>query len=294
MSAIGRLAAAGDVTALAAELAANPPADLRLSLHADLFPHLPDALGGDLAAALVAIADGTADDASRKRIFEIVKMVGRQTLGVTSPDAAYTLLTLASRHAIWGTGLVMLGRRLDGADIPLTGAMVAVMRRTAGTYQTNDLVSYLKSKVDMPLLNPGEQWSDQALADLEKLDPAWADLVTHACAVTSAKPTPKWEARARDLVAALGGEPVGDVLCGWLRLVGRPRTIRLTGSGWGPDPNDEFDAFNTTALRGLIWTLGLLPADADSARVLGALVETSLRKVPGLGPRSPKIANSAV
>lgn len=146
----------------------------------------------------------------------------------------------------------------------------------------------------VPLLHPGEQWSDQALADIDAMNPAWSALLTHAAGITSAKPTPAWEARTREILAPLDPEAAATTLRVWLRLVGRPRTTRLPERAWGADPNEVFDSFNTIALRGLIWAMPLLTSDAESARVLGAVVETSLRKVAGLGPRSPKTANSAV
>jgi hypothetical protein len=47
-------------------------------------------------------------------------------------------------------------------------------------------------------------------------------------------------------------------------------------------------------LRGLAWTLSFLPPRPDIARALGALVETSLRRIAGHGPRDPKVANAGV
>ncbi|MGI5489580.1 hypothetical protein [Microtetraspora malaysiensis] len=55
-----------------------------------------------------------------------------------------------------------------------------------------------------------------------------------------------------------------------------------------------FDPHNALGISGLAWKLAFLPARPESARLLGNLVETALRKVPGIGPRSPMVANAAV
>ncbi|MGW2634815.1 hypothetical protein ACWC2K_36660 [Streptomyces chattanoogensis] len=40
--------------------------------------------------------------------------------------------------------------------------------------------------------------------------------------------------------------------------------------------------------------MSFLPPHADITSALGALVETTLEKVPTLGPRNPKVANAGV
>lgn len=70
--------------------------------------------------------------------------------------------------------------------------------------------------------------------------------------------------------------------------------FRLHGSFYEPDINEAYDPVDATALRGLVWLTIWLPEQPDTARVLGGLVETSLKKVAGIGPRNPKVANAAV
>ncbi|MFM9555048.1 MULTISPECIES: DUF4132 domain-containing protein [Streptomyces] len=119
-------------------------------------------------------------------------------------------------------------------------------------------------------------------------------LLAHALTATASKPSPKWDDAARALVDALGAERVRTTVLSWLALVGRPRTLPLERQQHEPDVNQTFDAFNATALRGLVWLVSLLPPHPETARALGTLVETSLRKVAGVGPRSPKVANASV
>jgi len=47
-------------------------------------------------------------------------------------------------------------------------------------------------------------------------------------------------------------------------------------------------------MRGLAWMLGFAAAGAESARTLAALAQATLRRLPGLGPRAPRVANAAV
>ncbi|WP_030154894.1 DUF4132 domain-containing protein [Streptomyces sp. NRRL S-244] len=169
-------------------------------------------------------------------------------------------------------------------------AVVAALRRSAlGAYGYKPVIE-LAPRLTEPVLNVGEAWADRALADGER----WHALLAHAVTATAAKPTAKWEKTGRALVKEAGEDAVRERLLGWLRLVGAPRTLALDEHQYGPNPNDTYDPYNANALRGLAWLLSFLPPHPDTARALGALVETSLRKVAGLGPRGPKVANAGV
>ena len=136
--------------------------------------------------------------------------------------------------------------------------------------------------------------ADRVLADLPDLGDAWHALVVHARTATSNRPSAKWERQGRALLDAVGAEPARDRIHEWLGLVGRPRTMPLRRQQHEPDINNAFDPYNANAVRGLVWLLAFLPPHPDTARVLGGLVETALRKVAGIGPRNPKVANAAV
>ncbi|WP_432571497.1 DUF4132 domain-containing protein [Kineococcus sp. SYSU DK005] len=188
-------------------------------------------------------------------------------------------------------GCIEIARRA-GVEVPLP--LVEVGRRSVQLeqYERGPLPAALAG-VRAPALNSGEAWSDAVLAQLPALGPAWRALLEHALSATSGKPSARWDERARQLLAQVG-DGLRPAVVSWLALVGRPRTAPLERRQWGYDANEAFDPHNANALRGLVWTLSLLPGDAATARALGALVETSLRKVPGLGPRSPKTANAGV
>ncbi|MGW2872380.1 DUF4132 domain-containing protein [Kitasatospora sp. NPDC001225] len=178
-----------------------------------------------------------------------------------------------------------------GAGRPLTPEVVAVYRRSAlDTYGRKPLVEFAGTLTE-PVLNVGEEWAEQALRDTLD-DPDWQALLRHATTATAAKPSRPWEQRAERLILPLGADRVRTTLLPWLALVGR-RTFALNHELLGSDGHSAYDPYNANALRGLTWMLALLPAHPDTARALGALVETSLRKIPGLGPRNPKVANAA-
>jgi hypothetical protein len=110
----------------------------------------------------------------------------------------------------------------------------------------------------------------------------------HAATATASKPTAAWEKAGRRLLSAVGEQDAGTTTVSWLALVGQPRTLPVSGL------NHVYDPDNAEALRGLAWLLSFLPPRPEIARALGALVETSLRRIAGHGPRDLKVANAGV
>ncbi|MFF7374088.1 DUF4132 domain-containing protein [Streptomyces massasporeus] len=200
---------------------------------------------------------------------------------------------LARRQSFWyAARFEILGRAELAAGRPLPAPVVAVVRRAAlDAYRADDLAGLARQLTD-PVLNVGEAWAEQALSDATT--PDWQALLAHALTATASKPTAKWDKQARALLDTLGTDFVRETVLSWLALVGRPRTFPLERQEWEPDINNAYDPYNATALRGLAWLLSLLPPRPDVARALGALAETSLKKVAGIGPRNPKVANAGV
>ncbi|GAA2398197.1 DUF4132 domain-containing protein [Streptomyces coeruleofuscus] len=200
---------------------------------------------------------------------------------------------LARRQTFWyAARFDVLARAELAAGRPLPPPVVAVVRRASlDAYRGDDLTVLARQLTD-PVLNVGEAWAEQAMRDATT--PDWQALLRHLLTATASKPTAKWDKGARALLETLGTEAVRERLLSWLALVGRPRTLQLEPRAWDPDINSAYDPYNATALRGLAWLLSLLPPHPGTARALGALVETSLRKVAGIGPRNPKVANAGV
>ncbi|AVH61196.1 DUF4132 domain-containing protein [Streptomyces dengpaensis] len=193
----------------------------------------------------------------------------------------------------------------EGRELP--GDFIALIRRShLMLWNGTSELGSLAGRLSRPVVNPGEAWADRALAELAELgegkgkgrdegeDEGWQRLLAHAATATAARPSAKWERTGRALIETLGPDEVRERLLPWLRLVGKPRTRPLLASGYGANPNETFDPYNANVLRGLAWLLSSLPAHAETARVLGTLVETALRKVAGLGPVNPKVANAGV
>ena len=142
------------------------------------------------------------------------------------------------------------------------------------------------------LLVPGEHWADRVHTDLAamtvKQRAAWVALLRHAVTATASKPSGKWAKGAATLVKAIRPATLRDRLAQWLPLVAKGRAIKTLGGG-----ADTFNDGNADVLRGLVWTL-TPHADAATPRLLADLLTTSIKKIPGVGPRCVKLANACV
>lgn len=227
-------------------------------------------------------------------VLTLVGVVSRGLPGDPLAAERLQLLDGLGRTYDYGYGVRMdvLAEAELAAGRRLAPAVVAAFRRAGVDAYRPEYVVELMKKVTEPVLNVGEEWAEQAMRDGSA--PDWQALLAHLTGATASKPSARWDKRARLLAEPLGVDSVRAAAVSWLALVGRPRTFPLDGQVYGSDMNDVYDPYNANALRGLAWLVSLLPPHPDTARVLGALVETSLKKVAGLGPRNPKVANAAV
>lgn len=208
-------------------------------------------------------------------------------------ERAIQLAELGRQNTIWyATRLDVLAEAELAAGRTLDPALVAAFRRSGMDAYRRGVFADLLKKTTEPVLNVGEEWAEQAMRDVST--PDGQALLAHLPTATTAKPSARWETRAAALVETLGAEQVRAHAVSWLALAGRPRTFQLAGQAYGADVNELYDPYNANALRGLAWLVSLLPPRPDTARALGALVETSLKKVTGIGPRNPKVANAGV
>jgi hypothetical protein len=149
-------------------------------------------------------------------------------------------------------------------------------------------------------IDPGEAWSDRVLADLKIMVPAeralWDDLLEHARAATTAKPSAKWLKVATAKVEAVGFEAFKAAALTWLPLVDKPRTQPARRDPYRAhhaDHDELIQPAHVDILRGLAWCCGLRD-DPQHARTLVQLALSSYRKVPGRGPRLVALGNAAV
>ncbi|MFD9520031.1 DUF4132 domain-containing protein [Streptomyces sp. NPDC059979] len=234
---------------------------------------------------------GSDTEPVRVKLLTLTAMVGRGLVGLPlAEERAARLEVLGRAHTFWYVDRCeSLAEAEEAAGRALSPAVIATVRRTAaGTYRDQELVRFA-ARFTEPVLNVGEAWAERAMEDEGR-----RELLAYALTAKAAKPSAAWEKGGRALVDGIGADAVREAVLPWLALVGRPRTFELEREVYEPDVNSAFDAYNANALRGLAWLLSLLPPHPDTVRALGALVETSLRKAAGLGPRNPKVANAAV
>ena len=97
------------------------------------------------------------------------------------------------------------------------------------------------------------------------------------------------------MIDAAGKDEFTARVLDWFPLVEKPRTAKWPHD-WSNTPQADMlmNDGNSDVLRGLAWMCALADPSADVCRALGRLCETSLKKLPGIGPRLPKLANAAV
>lgn len=264
----------------------------------DLLRDLPVDVRQRLGNALVEqYHSAEAGPVARRGALVLVGIISRGLPeDLLSEERLEELDRLGRQRYFWDSSrLELLAERELAVGRSLAPAVVAVFRRSAlDTYRSGDLREFVRKLPEtVPALNVGEEWAERAMADAEGR-PEWRALLAHAAGATASKPSPTWDQRAKGLIDALGTDRVRTTAVPWLGLVGRPRTFELERGQYEPDINSAYDPYNANALRGLAWLLSLLPPHPDTARALGALVETSLKKVAGMGPRNPKVANAGV
>jgi hypothetical protein len=147
-------------------------------------------------------------------------------------------------------------------------------------------------------LEPGEAWSDAALADLKKLKAgpakAWNALLLHCQAGGGGKFTERWRKETEPLLDAVGFEALKEHVERWFPLVDRPRTVPIERrNSWEPDYEHLLLAPHVELLRGLVWCCGL-KEDAELARAVARLALSAYRKIPGKGPRLVSLGNACV
>lgn len=186
----------------------------------------------------------------------------------------------------------------------LTAPVIAAIRRSSVTPYSPESIVALGQGLREPVLNVGEPWAEQVLADLPELGEGWTRLLQHALTATfAATPPARWEKTGRALIEALSPQAgatdgnraeAGERIISWLALVGRPRTIPLQPGFNGEQFDGTVDPYNAPAIRGLVWLLTYLPPRPQAAACLGTVAEVCLRAAKGVGPGSPETAQTCV
>ena len=191
-----------------------------------------------------------------------------------------------------------------GATPALKAAVQAFLRRFYSVWTSRDdrkTAQHLEALVSMlkgPNIQPGEAWSDAALADLaqmkDKQASAWNSLLLYCQDGGEKKFTPKFRKEAEPLLKAVGRDRFRETITRWFPLVDKPRTQPQTRrSEYEPDYDQLLLDPHVDLLRGLVWCCGF-EEDADLARAVMRLALSCYRKIPGKGPRLVSLGNACV
>ena len=149
------------------------------------------------------------------------------------------------------------------------------------------------------LLDRGEPWADAVMDAVQAsggAESAWARLLRYCGGGDGSKPSGKWLKEAKKLIDALGAAEFSRCAVEWLTLAAQPRTRPLRDDQVAMIWRARYDVYsekNETVLKGLAWACAAA-ADAKLAGPLGALAEWCYKKIPELGPRSPKVGNACL
>jgi hypothetical protein len=148
-------------------------------------------------------------------------------------------------------------------------------------------------------LGADEAWTRVLGATLDAMNEstraAWNALLLHCMLARASKPSTKWTKDARTMIQAIGAESVSPVVISVLGEIGKPgKPAHDHGNalGYTPDPTQIHDV-HSDLLRGLAWCGGLLEDDALPSAI-GTAADACFKKLPGIGPRAPKIGNACL
>jgi hypothetical protein len=285
------LIAAGDLEALANHLADTArqhyvPRTNDLAILAVLAA-LPKPAVLRLFLAMIAVMDRHAGDVRALRrigtLDALTRGLGGWLPARLSDEEAADLLAATVRHphTLPAGRIVALVGWHRGRGEMSARVLELVHTRAADSKRLRLIASELSDL----RISPGEPWSDRILAELPGLDPVWSRIVAHAGTALGARPSAVWTKRAADLLSTVNPDRAHGILAQWLGAVTTRPTRTYTR--WQPDINGD-------TLLGLIWMLPLTPVRPGTVRLLGALTEAMLRRLPGIGPACPKLANATV
>ncbi len=144
-----------------------------------------------------------------------------------------------------------------------------------------------------------EAWTRTLGAALEAMDKStrasWNGLLLHCTQARASKPSAKWIKDAQTMVQAIGAESVSRIIVSVLGEIGKPGTPahdHVNALGYTPDPTQIHET-HSDLLRGLVWCSGLVENDAVPSAI-GTAADACFKKLPGIGPRAPKIGNACL
>jgi hypothetical protein len=148
------------------------------------------------------------------------------------------------------------------------------------------------------ILDRGEPWAEAVLDSLHGSNDAkaWEPLLAHCADSDASKPSGKWLKEAKKRIDAVDVAEFARCAAEWLSLATQPRTKPLRSEQIVNQWHAQFDVYsdkNAAVLKGLAWACAAT-SDPKLADPLGQLAEWCYKKIPNLGPRSPKVGNACL
>jgi len=229
---------------------------------------------------------------------ELLNQLAKRHLPYTTDDIRDILQALQKMKHLYGFPAQGLLRALvrplaNRETLTACRADLEQLRATASTWYAgaDDLRKFLK-RIDY-ILNGQQQssakirsddWGERVSSLLTEMAPGlldpWQALLDHCSQANGGAPGKTWLAQLPSLVEALGKETFCRMVIPWIDAFGKHHGQRL-------------EEENAHLLRGLIWCCAGIE-DVTLASSLADAAIKGYRKIPGVGPRSAKIASACV
>ncbi|WBB47715.1 DUF4132 domain-containing protein [Verrucosispora sp. WMMA2044] len=210
---------------------------------------------------------------------DLIGQLSRRLPTELAPEQLQELAAFAvdEPYALSPTALETVARGLAATGPIPADLMEALVDRSDESQRLRQFIA----EVAGPRLDPDDPWARQILTELPTLDPAWRQLVGHASTATMPRPSAGWSTEATRLLAEVDPHEAGQLIDRWLASASRV-------------PHAPPSSVNADLLRGLLWLVERTGPAPEQVRRIGGLVEAMLRRLPGVGPACPKVANAAV
>lgn len=157
-------------------------------------------------------------------------------------------------------------------------------------------IDRLLADLHQPHLELGEPWADGLMAELDALDEdsraPW-EILLGQLPTTSARPSARWLKRQRGALDGLDEQAFAQLLLRLLPLVHKKPSISLPSMSADAPEATLIRPRNEELLRGLVFASTLVDDEALYA-ALSDLAISCYRKLPELGPRSPRLGNACI
>jgi hypothetical protein len=251
---------------------------------------------------------------------QLVSQLAKRNLPYTEDDVRYILKAMSKAQYIHQFPFASLLRGLQNAKEILSSCASELeqLKKTISEFHGSADKRKLIVMIDEMIGDSDNQtfeiaaddWGSQANTSLEQLEPSlktsWVALLRFAQTSEGSKPSNKWLEEAKQRMDNLGVESFERLTLEWLGFLQRfssgvreethqntynnnqtyTYTLRY--------PHAALNDVNVNIIKGLIWCFSAIEANEDISRMLARATEWSLKKVIGLGPRAPRIANAAI